>query len=394
MEKKRITLFTLIVYLSTLCMCMALNVTGPVLNDIMEHYSLPLSNGGLMSFFQYGGGAIAIIIASVLVNRSNKAIAFIIPLLILGITTLLIGTIPSFFIFMAMYLIMGMGLTMGDVLANALIPDLQYNNKNRALSLLHGVTGLGAIIIALVSGVVLDSGIKWNIVYIIVGIIMIALALINTANYGISGKYVKHLVVPVQAAKEKGALKMFLKDKRVWISMVVLVFFGSCQSTTIVWAPQYCRDVFNVSSLASNFSIIAYWGGTAIVRLLFGLTKLSKLDTKKVNIIGGISGGAVLLLGIFLHNYYILMAAIMIFGMLTAPILPLTISLTSSYHKEHSGLVSSAVFFAMYVAFAVMPLLAGIFASSLGMDAIFILASSCAILSGIMALLIIRPKEN
>lgn len=388
MQKSRVNLFTVIVYLSCLCMCMALNITGPVLNDIMLHYSIPLKNGGLMSFFQYGGGAVAIIIASVIVNRSNKGIAFIFPLLILGLTTLFIGLVPSFAVFMLLYLLMGMGLTLGDVLANALIPDLQRDNKNKALSILHGVTGVGAIIIAVVSGFILDSGIKWNIVYIIVGIIMLTLAAANSVNYAVSGKFVKELVVPVPEAHEKHVLRRFLKDKRVWISMLVLVFFGSCQSVMIVWSPQYCRDVFGVPALASNIAIAAYWGGTAVARLLFGLTNLGRLETRKVVITGGIAAGAVLAAGMLLKNYYAMILAIALFGMLNAPVLPLMISLTNGYHKEHSGLVSSAIFFAMYVAFAVMPLLAGKLAAAFGMNAIMLLTSACTILSGIFAFLI------
>lgn len=394
MYKKRITVFTAIVYLSCVCICMTLNVTGPVLNDVMEHYSIPLSRGGLMNLFQYGGGVIAIAFSSVLINRSNKAIAFIFPLLILGLSTLFIGLVPPFYLFITLYLFMGVGLTMGDTLTNALVPDLQRDNKDKALSLLHGMTGGGAIIMAFLSGFILDSGLSWNVIYMVIGVILLSFAALNAINYAVSGKYVKTLVVPSAEAHEKRAFGIIFKDKRIWISMLIFLFFCFCQSTIVVWAPQYCKSVFGVSSLASNMSIAAYWGGSCIMRLIFGFTKLHRLDTRLVSVIGCILSGIVLFIGMLIHNYYVLIASICIFALLNGPMQPLMISLTNSYHREHSGLISCALFIGTFIAYATAPLLAGVLAASLGMDAIIIFIAACVILSGLTALMVPKAKKS
>lgn len=383
MKKKRILISTAVAYLSGVCICLSMNVTGPMLNDIMEHYSIPLSSGGMMSFLQNVGGIVAVLLFSNLINRSNKALAFVPPLMMLGIAALLIGAKPSYWIFMVLYAVLGMGATMGDVVGNALIPVLQYENKARALSLLHGFAGLGAIVIAFVSGSILDSGIAWNIVYIIVGIAFTTVAVINAVNYAASRKYIKDLVTPKEEVKQKGAIGDFIKDKRIWISVLVQLFFGACQITTVVWTSQYCRDVFGASALMSNMTLVAYWSGTALIRMAFGLTKLGQLNIRKVTIVGGISSGLVMVVGMLCNNYYALIAAIVVFGMLSAPILPLGVSLTNNYYKEHSGLVSSFLMLGLYGGFTLAPLLAGIFADAFGMNAIIILIAVTAILSGV-----------
>lgn len=388
MSKKRINIYTVVVYLSCFCICMSLNITGPMLNDLMIHYEIPLSNGGMMSLFQYLGGMAAIIIGSVLVNRSNKAIAFVIPLLFLGFSMFFIGMVPSYVVFMIMYLCMGMGLAMGDVFPNALIPDLQRENKDKALTLLHCVTGSGAVIMALSSGFLLDSGIKWNSVYTYVGSALLVLSVLNIVVYALTKRDVKPRVVSVPSTKEKGVLKMFLKDKRVWVSILVLILYGSYNGTVITWGPQFCIEVFGVSSTAASISIVAFWGGMVIVRLLLSLTKLGNIKTKPATIFGGIACGIVLIIGILSKNYYVTVIAIGLSGAATAPLLPQNISLATNYHKEHSGLASSAIFLGMYIAFAFMPLLAGILAAKSGMNAILLLAAICSILSGFAATLL------
>lgn len=293
---------------------------------------------------------------------------------------------------MVLYAVLGMGATMGDVVGNALIPVLQYENKAKALSLLHGFAGLGAIVIAIVSGSILDSGIAWNIVYIIVGVAFTSVALINLLNYVISKPYIKDLVTPTQEVKKKSALGEFIKDKRIWISVLVQFFFGACQITTVVWTSQYCRDVFGVSALMSNMTLVAYWTGTAIIRMAFGLTKLGRLDIRKVTIVGGITSGLAMIVGMVCNNYYALIAAIVVFGMLSAPILPLGVSLTNNYYKEHSGLVSSFLMLGLYGGFTLAPLLAGILADSCGMNAIIVLIAVTAILSGVAGIFYEKSK--
>jgi len=251
MKNKKALIFVIIVYLVSFCTNMGNNITGPLLNDVINHYGIGLAGSGTMSSLQNVGSVLTSILFLLWIKRYNRSKLFVIPALVIGCSMFFMGTAPQYGIFITLYFTMGVGIAFTDVLANALIPDLLADSKTAALSILHGMAGLGAVTLAIFSGVILDSGAAWTNVYTIVGICMLVLAIAIAAGNIICGKDILPMVTPKE---EKGStpVKVFLRDKYIWLMLVIMILYAAGQSTVAVWMPQYCKEVFGSSAMEAN----------------------------------------------------------------------------------------------------------------------------------------------
>ena len=391
-SKKQINIYTAVVFGAVFFMCMSNNIVGPLLGDIMAHYAIRLDGGGLMSMYQNIGGTAAIILFSFVMDRLNKTVFFTVPMLFLGVSMLLIGVAPPYAVFMLMFLFFGISFSTMDMTGNAIVPDVQQEKCGSALSLMHGIASIGAVAAPLIAGGITEAGLPWQTVYTAVGCLM----LLVLAVYILASLYARKSLKAIKAVhldnREKGAAKRFVTDKNVWAAVLCTLMFGGYQSGILVWVSQYFREVFGSGQLAAGLGLTAYWLGAGIVRLLFGVTPLRRLETRPVNIYGSLLAGAFLVIGILSKSYAVMLACVFLSGALNAPLLPRTMGLVSSWYRKNSGLASSFVFGALYLAYSFFPLLMGTMAYAWGMDMLMLVPAACTVLAGAVALLL--PKQR
>lgn len=392
-NKKQINIYTAVVFGAVFFMCMSNNIVGPLLGDIMTHYDIRLDGGGLMSMYQNIGGTAAIILFSFVMDKLNKTVAFTVPMLFVALSLLLIGIAPPYAVFMLMFLFFGISFSTMDMTGNALVSDVQQEKCDSALSLMHGIASIGAVAAPLIAGGIMENGLPWQTVYTAVGCFI----LVVLAIYILVSVYARRSLKAIKAVhldnKEKSAAKRFLTDKNVWIAVLCTLMFGGYQSGILVWVSQYFKEVFGSGQLAAGLGLTAYWLGAGIVRLLFGMVPpLRKLETRPVNIYGSILAGAVLVIGMLSRSYAVMLICIFLSGALNAPLLPRTMGLVSGWYRKNSGLASSSVFGALYLAYSFFPLLMGTLAYAWGMDMLIIVPAICTVLSGVIAVLL--PRES
>ena len=389
---KRVYFFTGIIFFAIFCLCVAINIVGPLLSDIMQYYSIQLNGGGLMTLFQNIGGTLAIILLSLVMDKLNKPATFIVPLVLMAVSMLMIGIVPPYAVFMLMFLFFGVSISTIDMMGNAIVPDIFPDKRNTALSLLHGIAPIGAVASPLFAGAVVTSGIAWQNVYLIIGCLVLLLAIIYTAAYFSFGKTLGACRVHESIKKDKGVLKIFIKDKRVLTAMGIMFGFASFQSGLIVWVSKYFSDMFGSSMLAAGLSLSAYWLGTCVVRVLFGITPLKRFNPRRVLMIGSIIAGLLLAIGIFSGNYYVMILSVLLAGCMNAPVIPLSVGLVGSWYPRYSALASSSVFGALYFAFSISPLIMGVIAYGLGMQAMMLVPAIFTVLAGLVAIFL--PKDK
>ena len=386
-KTSKLLIFAVIVYFVAFCTNMGNNITGPMLNDLMNYYNVPLADSGIFASLQNIGSVVVTFTVAIWLKRYNRAKLFVVPTLLFGLTMLAIGLAPKYAFFLILYFVMGTAIALTDVFANALIPDLMYEKKTAALSILHGVCGLGGITVAIFSGVILDSGIAWNKAYMGVGIFMLILMLAVVAGNFTCGREIYPHVIP---SEEKGStpVSIFAKDKRIWLAFLIMVTYAAAQSAVAAWMPQYCKSVFGSSALAANGALIAYWAGAAPMRILYGVTNLNKLNSRKVLIYGNIISGIVLVLGLVFNSYVATIISIVLFGALNAVAIPLIMAIANSYYPNDSSLSSSAMMLGLYVATIIIPIVLANSAAAFGMNAIVIIAAVLVAASGVLSIFI------
>ncbi len=390
-NKKQVNLFTAVVYCAVFFMCMSNNIVGPLLSNIMQHYSIRLDGGGLMSMFQNIGGTLAIILFSFIMDKLNKPVAFMAPMLFLAIAMLLIGTAPAYAVFMILFLFFGISFSTMDMMGNAIIPDVQRERSDAALSLMHGIASIGAVLAPLIAGGITQAGLPWQNVYTAVACVLLLILIVYAITFIFTRSSLKAVKAAQSAHREKGIAKKFVRDKNVWVAVGSIVLFGGFQSGILVWVSQYFKDMFGSGQLAAGLALTAYWLGAGIVRLLFGMTPLRKLTTRPLAIYGNIISGLFLVIGVLIHNYYAMLACVFLAGCANAPVLPRTVGLVCGWYRSNSGLASSAVFSALYLSYALVPLLMGTLASAWGLNALMLVPAVCTVLAGFLAILL--PKK-
>lgn len=391
-SKKQINIYTAVVFGAMFFMCMSNNIVGPLLGDIMQYYAIRMDGGGLMTMYQSIGGTAAIMLFSFIMDKLNKTIALAVLMLFVVLSLLLIGTAPPYAVFMLLFLFFGIFLSTMDMTGNAIVPDVQQEKSNSALSLLHGIASMGAVAAPLIAGGITEAGLPWQSVYTAAGYFM----LFVLAVYVLASLYARSSLKTIKVVhlgnREKGEARKFITDKKVWAAIFSTLMFGGFQSGIVVWVAQYFKEALGSGQLAAGLGLTAYWLGAGIVRLLFGMTPLRKMKTRPVNICGCIFSGVVLAAGMLTRHYGVMLVCVFVSGALNAPLLPRTMGLVSRWYRKSSGLASSAVFSALYLAYAFFPLLMGSLAYAWGIHMLMLVPAVCTILSGVFAMLL--PRES
>ena len=390
--KKVISRYGIALYAGAALFCMCLNLTGSVLSEIMTDYNMNLDHGGLMSFAQYMGGVAAILVLSAVSDRLRKPVILVFGFAVTAAMLALIGGFQPFALFMVLYLILGAGLGVIDATNNAVVSDLFQENRNTMLCILHGVCGIGAIIIPIATALAGNG--NWRTVYGIVAVVILVLAVFQSVLYGTGKKVIDRRVIVAPQEGKNASASAFFRDRKVWLAVLVQVLYGASQTGITVWGVKYCKDAFpEAGALVWALPISLYWLGTMIFRLMLGLVPaLQKWKSQSIVIGGGLLSGAVLLPGVLSGNLSAFLICIFAQGFFSGGTLPRVVGLLTGWYPEKSGLATSISFVASYIGFGCAPLLMGVIAASLGMVQMFFVSIAAALLSGIIGFLL--PKEK
>ena len=396
---KKILPYAVSVYIGAAFMNMCTNLTGSVLNDMMLHYQMNLDRGGMMSFFQFLGGIAAIIIVAGISDRMKKPFLLILAFALTSLVLLGIGVRPPLTLFMILYLMMGATLGIIDMSNNAVLNDLFPDNRDTALSVLHGVCGLGAAGIPLITAVI-GTG-NWGQIYrsvafVICGIMLMQLIIYLRVRPGSAGNTAakKHASRLSDKEKTAGNSSPVFRNPYVWIAAASVICYGASQGGITVWGVKYCKDIFpDKSALACAMALSLYWFGTMIGRLGVALIPaLRRITSRTLVVRGGILAGAALFACIISGRYLLLMAGILAFGILNAAVLPRIISMMADWYPEKTGLVSGIACISLYLGLAVVPLLMGEIADKAGLTPMMITPVIMTIASGLLGILLPSGK--
>ena len=150
---------------------------GPLMPELLQHYCLSYSGGGLLVGVRSVGGVATMLIGGVLSDRVPKFNLIIGAFLIFGLGLLITGRAPAVALMYVLFFGLGASSRYMDMVANAYIADLRPQTKERGLSLLHGFFGLGALLGPLYARVVMDRTDQWPRVYTILSLICLAVVL-------------------------------------------------------------------------------------------------------------------------------------------------------------------------------------------------------------------------
>lgn len=378
--------YTFSVYIGALIFCMCLNLTGSVLNDIMTDYNIDLSNGGLMTFFQYIGSLAAIFVLSFVADRFKKPVILMCAFAVVAVSLFFISGFQAFTLFMTLYFIFGAAMGTADTLNSAVLADLYPNKIEIMLSLLHGVCGIGATLIPIISVFVGSrnwQGLYKGVAFVLFGVVALQLITYRRNKASVDSCYKK----PSKEAEQLPSRKV-MSDKNIVLAFLSTIFFALSQGGVFTWVVKYGTDVFpEAGEMLWALLLSFFWLGTTICRLSFGLIpKLDTLNSKKVIIYGQILSGVVLLIGVISGNYIVFLISVTLCGLFNGETLPKIVGLMSNWYPNNKGFCSSISFMALYIGDATAAIVMGIIGAAFSMQVMMLLPVAAGILSGIVAI--------
>ena len=352
-----------VLYLIFLIYALSTGLLGSVMAMLITDFNVSISSGGTFSIVQYAGSAVGILFSGRMLCKMSKWKILIIFDVIFAIGMLLVLGVSGIVFFLILMLIVGIATKIIDITANAAISQMFTENKGVFMNLLHACFGIGNFIGPIMASSMLEKGIRWQMAYFVVGIIaasgfVVLFVFSKTANASV--------LEPDN--KEKLEVARLLKNKRIWLLIIILFFYCGHQIGASSWMPMYLAEVKGAGTIIAGIGISMFWLGLIISRL--GCSFLStRINVRKLLCIGAVLGAILYGAGISFANIYISIAGCTCAGLFAGATIPLCMTIGYEDNPEYQATVSMLLFLSICAGQIVFPWLMGLIGETAGLSA-------------------------
>jgi len=148
-----------------------------------------------------------------------------------------------------------------DLAATAILAGMGRERRGRVLSLAHGAYALGAVVVPLAAGAVLEAGVTWRVLFA-------AAAVVNAgvlAWVALSGAGGRGAGAEVEAPRAGAGLWREAEFRRGVLAMGLYI---AAEVGPAIWLPAWFRDRFGASMPVAAASVAVFWASMTAGRLL------------------------------------------------------------------------------------------------------------------------------
>jgi fucose permease len=348
------------VYLLMFVYAFSMTMIGPLMPELVARYSISLGAGGLLVTFMSLGGIVAMLAGGALADRASKSRLIAICFFAYALVLLLAGRGPWLPLLYALFFALGASTRYMDMVANALVADLHPERKERALSLLHAIYGLGALAGPLYARVLVDATGSWTNAYTLLGAVgIVVLAL----GFPLLQAPAPERSPRAGAGKALGGL---LRSRDIRLLAAVLFLYVVHQSGITVWLPTYMEQEMGASRMLASAGVSLLWLGIVAGRFLTSALA-TRLGGRAILVWGHLAGGAALTAAVLSRSQVGLAAGVVAAGVATGAAYPLSVAIACARDPRQTAAVTSLLFVSGSLARVVFPWVAGAAAASLGL---------------------------
>lgn len=359
--RSNITLIKWVTYLMFMMFAMTTDSVGVIIPQIIKQFGLTMAQAASFQYATMAGIALAGLLLGYLADKIGRKRAIVLGLVLFTLNSYLfaIGHAVAFFILLL--LVSGCAIGIFKTGALALIGDISHSTTEHTatMNMVEGFFGVGAIIGPAIVTRLLDSGVSWQWLYVIVGtvcatLIVLALVLRYPAVQSVSAEPVnlKRTVSMMKNPYVLGfSLAAFLYVATecaiyVWMPTLLLDYNGPA-----VLVAGYALSIFFVLRAAGRFVgawLLARFSWSAVLTVL----SLCILVCFAGSAVGGVAAAVYLLplTGLFMSVMY---PTINSKGI-------------SCFHKAEHGAVAGVILFFTCAGAAIGPLAMGALSDALG----------------------------
>lgn len=357
------------------------NLKGATLSSLLTDLNFSYAQGGSILFGAYLGFFIATLAAGVLADSVGNRKILILAGGLISLGILAFAGAATFWLLFGAMLIIGLGMGCIEVSGNGLIVQLHQINRGRYLNLLATFHGIGALVVPLYAGWLLNAGVSWRQVfqYSLPMAVLLTLAfLLTPAPSKRAPKSTQQSAFDWQAVGKQGFTRQM-----IWF-YAAIAFYVSAELGIGAWIVEFLQR-------SKGFSLT---GATGFLSLFFGMIMLGRVVGSFVverlgyvpSVLGAATGGLIcLLIGIF--GPPLLAVFIPICGLFFSIIFPTITAIVSDVNPKKTNTILGLLFAAGGVGGAVGPWAIGIAGNGLGIQWGFALvAVYCLLVIGSMGM--------
>ncbi len=325
------------------------------------------------------GGQFIILLFNDALSRRFSAMQLILFCFLAYLASLtLLCFVPPYPVLLTSFFVIGMSLSLVNVIMSARISDMFGDQRDRYLNYFHGIYGIGSMTGPLLPSALNRAGLPWTASYGVVAafcaVMMLSFLRVDLKAEPAAG---------VKEQKEENSLSL-LKDARLAIISSAALLSMGMDMTLCSWISSYLVDVKQMAEAAAGLAITTYWLGSAAGRLLYPAL-FGKLDVKKYLIGANVFAAIAFIIATRLSGAGI-NAGLAFVGFATGSGFPLMIGMVCALHPNNCVPATNDVTFAGSIGGTIFPWLAGVFTQSVGYPGFIALMT--ALFAGVPVLMI------
>jgi len=367
-------------YASNFIWVMVIGLLGPSIPKIIEDLGIDYTRAGLFFTMLSLGSLFGTTLAGIASDRINRRILFAAIALILALGLGTMGLASSFGLVLLIILAYSLFGSPAGTVGQSIMLSLFPERRGRYISLQTSFAALGSFTAPLLVALNFTFGGSWRWSFVATG----GLALLL---------FVSILLVPLPPAgsrsASRGNLPRILGDPRILVSALLIFLSVAPDLGFSYWLAEHFNSELgqpsNISSAVVSVFLVGVIGGRlATSRLLLRFRPAGILYT------GMILSLCSLIVFLIVARIPVKLAALLLYGLGTAPVFPLLMARGTALYPQQPGTVSGVLFGSVSLGGMVFPLLLGMVASSLGIRMTYVLVG--VILTLLLLILIATQK--
>lgn len=344
-------LITYLSYLSLLSYALSVTLIGPALSEIQNCFQVRESELGLLFAFQSIGFVSFVLLGGYLIDRYNIKLVSVLGQLHLSLGLLILSKAEAFSTAIFGFCLVGISGALIEVSTNTTISYLYQDKRASSLNLLHVYFGVGALIGPLFSAFLLNTGLKWQSVYLYAFILSgITLGLFLIQRF------------PERVEVDKVDFSLFFKIlKSRWTILlgIAIACYVGAEMGTNNWVILYMERELSAKKIVASFFLTNFWLAMTVGRVL--CVFLGK-KIKEENLLFSLCISSVIFYVLFLFSFKLLSSGLflILLGFSFSGIFATIIALGASRFPQALGTINGIIMTAVGIGFMLFPWLIGV----------------------------------
>lgn len=334
-------------------------VVATALPKIGAELDLSLALQGLLSPIRSTLLGVFAFIVGYAADRTGKKWLLSIAMFVIALALLCHLAAGTYAGLVAVTLVLGAGLGGQEALASPLVADLHPNDVELHLPLLHAFFPLGIVIFSVLSGLALDAGVPWRVLF--------ASASIPAALVGVMFLLGHYGEEHHQAARRRVlSVPVLLANPAFWLLGAAMALTAGAEGVLLLWTPSFVQREYGSSALVAASGLTCFSAAMAFGRFAGGFVA-RRVPIHKLLVGLSVAGIVVTTALVLFRSVVASFTAFGLSGLLIACFWPGILSIATRRIAAGSAVLLAMLSGTGIVGYGAMPWIVGVVADHVGL---------------------------